>query len=540
MSIDFQKVADSFAAMTAVISVEKREDGSCGDIRIVTGNEAYIGSIEHPMGDVVMMRTKFTPNSLYTDYMTRDLNFEDFCYRAAVQKKCLHSYAHPDRYEVWFNMIFMPLAADDGNTCYCTYTMEVDMKPSSERMSNISGDIAAPVLETAITMRATEDFRAAMKDAVEETRKLCDAEHCCILGLDAENETCHVLGESYREGSNLIRLRKSDDSDFYKIARTWKDTILGSNCIIAKDDRDMEVVRERNQIWYDSLKEAGVNTVALFPLKVRSEHLGYMWAVNFKPEQAARIKEILELTSFVLGAEISNYLMVKQLKILSSRDMLTGVMNRNEMNIRVAELSGTPAGSAPDQNPVGADQTPAVAGSDQGPSVAGSDQISAAGGASDQNPVGTEQGPSAVGPDQGPSVDNQNPAVAAEPGPAAPKNSVGVIFTDLNGLKRTNDSQGHHAGDILLKKAASVFKEMFDEAEIFRAGGDEFVVLLTGITEDELNETAENLKQKAAEDGVSFAIGWSYENDAQNVRRALADADQKMYDDKMQYYAKRK
>ena len=40
MSIDFQKVADSFAAMTAVISVEKREDGSCGDIRIVTGNEA--------------------------------------------------------------------------------------------------------------------------------------------------------------------------------------------------------------------------------------------------------------------------------------------------------------------------------------------------------------------------------------------------------------------------------------------------------------------------------------------------------------------
>ena len=46
--------------------------------------------------------------------------------------------------------------------------------------------------------------------------------------------------------------------------------------------------------------------------------------------------------------------------------------------------------------------------------------------------------------------------------------------------------------------------------------------------------------QNAAAVGVSFAIGWSYENDAQNVRRALADADQKMYDDKMQYYARRK
>ena len=87
MGMDFQKVADSMAAMTCIISVEKLPDGGCGEIRIVTGNKAYIDSIEKPMQDVQMLTRKFVPNSLYTNYLTRDLNFEDFCYRSAVQKK---------------------------------------------------------------------------------------------------------------------------------------------------------------------------------------------------------------------------------------------------------------------------------------------------------------------------------------------------------------------------------------------------------------------------------------------------------------------
>lgn len=472
--MDFQAVVDGIAAMTCVMSVEKRPDGSCGELRIVTGNKAYIDSIEHPMQDVVLLSQKFVPNSLYTDYMTRDLNFENSCYLAAVQKKCLHSYAHPDRYDVWFNMTFLPLGPDDGNICYCTYTMEINQEMSSERMSNIDGDIAAAVLETAITLRSAEDFRAAMKKTVSDVRRLCAAEYCAILRVDTDNESCELMGESFEDNSKLRPRVNYLETDFYQIAKTLKDTISGSNCLIAKNERDMQVVADRNRVWYDSLVKAGVKTIALFPLKSRNEHLGYIWATNFDPGRAVRIKEILELATFVLGSEIANYIMVNQLKILSSRDMLTGVMNRNEMNIRVAELSD------------------------------------GAGGADEQNPCSYD------------------------------KNSVGVIFTDLNGLKTTNDSKGHKAGDVLLKEAAEVFKELFDPTEVFRAGGDEFVVLLTGITEEELTASAEKLKQTADEQGVSFAIGWSYEEDARNVHRVLSDADQKMYKDKLQFYENQK
>ena len=55
---------------------------------------------------------------------------------------------------------------------------------------------------------------------------------------------------------------------------------------------------------------------------------------------------------------------------------------------------------------------------------------------------------------------------------------LGVIFADLNGLKRVNDTKGHEAGDILLKNAALLLQAVFVGYEIYRAGGDEFFILL--------------------------------------------------------------
>ena len=38
--MDLQQFVDQIEAMTCIISVEEKEDGSCGEIRIVTGNKA--------------------------------------------------------------------------------------------------------------------------------------------------------------------------------------------------------------------------------------------------------------------------------------------------------------------------------------------------------------------------------------------------------------------------------------------------------------------------------------------------------------------
>ena len=67
------------------------------------------------------------------------------------------------------------------------------------------------------------------------------------------------------------------------------------------------------------------------------------------------------------------------------------------------------------------------------------------------------------------------------------KTGVGAIFADLNGLKTINDEHGHGVGDTLLKDAAKALNEVFDPDCIFRAGGDEFTVILRGTTLEEMD-----------------------------------------------------
>ncbi len=460
--MDFQQIADSMAAMTCIVSVEKRPNGGYGDIRIVTGNRAYIDSIEHPIGDMQMLTSKFTPNCLYTDYMTRDLNFEEYCYLAAVEKKCMHSYAHPDRFDAWFNMTFLPLMPEEGNLCFCTYTMEINFAADRARLCNVSPELASAVLGTAIKLSGTSDFDAAMNDVIKDIREMCHSERCCILLMDPASRTCSVLCEDIAPNSQKKPLSVIVDDSFYDIAETWESTISGSNCLIAKNDQDKDVIRERNPIWYKSLIENNVHSIVLFPLKSGNERHGYIFATDFDAENAPKIKETLELATFILGSEIGNHLLLKRLQFLSSRDMLTETLNRNEMNNYVTALSD---------------------------------------------------------------------------GRTAPGKPVGVLFADLNGLKRINDSFGHSAGDELIKAATRVLRNVFHDEEIFRVGGDEFTVIVVDATLEEMEEKAKAIKEFAKhENKVNLAVGYHVEDDCRNVRTALRKADEKMYEDKRQYY----
>ena len=115
--------------------------------------------------------------------------------------------------------------------------------------------------------------------------------------------------------------------------------------------------------------------------------------------------------------------------------------------------------------------------------------------------------------------------------------SIGVIFADLNGLKKTNDSMGHASGDRLLKKAAAILTQVFIDEDIYRAGGDEFVILSMSCTLEYLeNKLAELRKICDADQDVSFAIGYSFQEGKFDIRECLRRADSKMYEDKEEYY----
>ena len=329
-------------------------------------------------------------------------------------------------------------------------------------MSNTSSELASNVLETCLKLRGASDFRKTMQEVIGDIRELCRAEHCCILLMDYYEKACIKLCESFASDSMIMQSQNVRLEGFYDMAIGWENLIGSSNCLIAKDIHDMEFVKERDPEWYDSLSNSQVRNIVLFPLKSGDELLGYIWALNFDAAQAPKIKEALELTTFVLGSEIANWLLLDRLKVLSSKDMLTCVLNRNEMNNRVEAMSRESKDS---------------------------------------------------------------------------KRTVGVIFADLNGLKTVNDEFGHNAGDALLKDAAKAMEDVFPKDCIYRAGGDEFTVILLGVTDEELKGKAEELRQASKKyEHVVFAIGVCLEDDYTEVRQALKIADQRMYEDKKLFY----
>lgn len=280
--MDFQKFVDNYKAMTCIISVERKSDGSCGTIRIVAANAAYIASIEDQMhaASSQMLKNKFIPDSEYTDYIPKDLNFEDLCYRAAILGQPQHSYIHPERYPFWLKIIAMPLVSDDPNIGYCSYTQEINETADTKQLANHSAETLAAVVKTCIKLHGKGDIYSNFKDVVEEIREICDSNHCCVLLIDHKTRRCHVLAEAIREGSGLLPMDTYLDGAFYDIACSWKDTIAGSNCIIIKDANDMEVLKKRNPVWHDSLAGAGAKSIVLFPLKYSGTTLGYIWGLS--------------------------------------------------------------------------------------------------------------------------------------------------------------------------------------------------------------------------------------------------------------------
>lgn len=110
-----------------------------------------------------------------------------------------------------------------------------------------------------------------------------------------------------------------------------------------------------------------------------------------------------------------------------------------------------------------------------------------------------------------------------------------IAIIDLNGLKRINDTYGHHAGDRALLNVAMRLQEVVRQSDyVFRWGGDEFVVLLFGMPPDAARDRMTHMTPPAdldlpEHDPVPLRVSWGVAPLEPDVDAALRDADAHLY-----------
>lgn len=96
------------------------------------------------------------------------------------------------------------------------------------------------------------------------------------------------------------------------------------------------------------------------------------------------------------------------------------------------------------------------------------------------------------------------------------QNDLCVVYFDINNLKKTNDTLGHRFGDKLIVTATDALKANFRNENIYRTGGDEFIILVNGVgpkvIEDRLKRINDTLKAatEADPDGLIYQIASGY------------------------------
>ncbi len=119
-----------------------------------------------------------------------------------------------------------------------------------------------------------------------------------------------------------------------------------------------------------------------------------------------------------------------------------------------------------------------------------------------------------------------------------------LLSVDLDNLKEINDKYGHSKGDKMLEKFAEILVKYlgeFDDSQVFRIGGDEFVIYLKEDKGFDIYDWVASLREESKEiefdeniKGIYFSAGYCYYDSKENLNLldCIAFADEKMYEEK--------
>ena len=109
-------------------------------------------------------------------------------------------------------------------------------------------------------------------------------------------------------------------------------------------------------------------------------------------------------------------------------------------------------------------------------------------------------------------------------------------YVDANGLHALNDSKGHAAGDEMLRTVAGALQDRFGERDVYRIGGDEFVVFARDEALESIRDKLEEARNYLTKRGYHVSVGLCRQEQPVDMDSLVKEAEVHMYAEKDRYY----
>ncbi len=117
--------------------------------------------------------------------------------------------------------------------------------------------------------------------------------------------------------------------------------------------------------------------------------------------------------------------------------------------------------------------------------------------------------------------------------------SLGVFIADINGLRTINHRYGMEYGDKIIKNVATNLRSEFNDEEVFRVSGDEFLVLCKDSTQEDFIRKCDTVIELIGNTYNNIiSIGTTWDSHVKDVQALVDHADELMKTDKQEYYRK--
>ncbi|MBQ7865810.1 MAG: GGDEF domain-containing protein [Clostridia bacterium] len=117
-----------------------------------------------------------------------------------------------------------------------------------------------------------------------------------------------------------------------------------------------------------------------------------------------------------------------------------------------------------------------------------------------------------------------------------PPENFACVYVDVNDLHAINNRFGHEKGDAMLCTIASALRDAFGLRNVYRFGGDEFVVLAEGVTSQWVDEKIAQADAAIRAEGYTVSIGSDWAQQPDDVDEMIRNAESRMYKAKYLFY----